>query len=75
MFNNYSMNKLKIVKTISYRLLSSTVGLIIIYSISGSFKAGALFSVLELIYKPVQYYFHERLWINAERKAMINDNA
>ena len=69
------MKKVKFVKTISYRLLSSAIGIIVIYFITGSFKAGAAFGMAEIFYKPVQYYIHELLWVRAERKAMLNDNA
>jgi uncharacterized membrane protein len=30
--------------------------------ISGSIKVGTAFGIAELIYKPVQYYLHERVW-------------
>jgi uncharacterized membrane protein len=30
--------------------------------ISGSIKVGAAFGVAELIYKPIQYFLHERFW-------------
>lgn len=51
-----------IAKTVSYRLLSTLVGFAIMVIISGSIKVGAAFGVAELIYKPVQYYIHERIW-------------
>lgn len=54
--------KRHIFKTITYRLLSSFVGFIVIYYLTGNVKAGGIFSVAELIYKPFQYYIHERLW-------------
>jgi uncharacterized membrane protein len=31
---------------------------------TGSIKAGTLFSVAELVFKPVLYYLHERVWFN-----------
>ena len=49
-------------KTLSYRLLSTLIGFIIMWLITGSIKVGAAFSIAELIYKPVQYYLHERIW-------------
>ena len=49
-------------KTISYRLLSTLIGFIIMWLITGSIKVGAVFSIAELVYKPVQYYLHERIW-------------
>ena len=29
---------------------------------SGSIKIGAAFGIVELVYKPIQYYIHERVW-------------
>lgn len=54
--------KRHIVKTISYRLVSTLIGFLIMWLVSGSIKVGAAFSIAELIYKPIQYYLHERLW-------------
>jgi len=51
-----------IAKTISYRILSTLIGFLLMWLISGSIKVGAAFGVAELIYKPIQYYFHERIW-------------
>lgn len=54
--------KRHILKTISYRVISTLIGFIIMYIVSGSVKIGATFSIVELIYKPIQYYIHERFW-------------
>lgn len=54
--------KRHIAKTISYRVVSTLIGFLIMWSVSGSIKIGAAFGVAELIYKPVQYYLHERVW-------------
>ena len=54
--------KRHIAKTVSYRLLSTLIGFTIMLIISGSVKIGAAFGVAELLYKPVQYYIHERIW-------------
>jgi len=51
-----------IAKTISYRVISTLIGFIIMWAISGSIKVGAAFGVAEIVYKPIQYYIHERLW-------------
>jgi uncharacterized membrane protein len=51
-----------IVKTISYRLISTAIGFITMWVISGSVKLGAAFGVAELLWKPIQYYIHERVW-------------
>lgn len=54
--------KRHIAKTISYRLVSTGIGFLIMWFVSGSVKIGAAFSIAELFYKPLQYYIHERIW-------------
>ena len=54
--------KRHIAKTISYRILSTLIGVLIMWWISGSIEIGATFGFVELVYKPVQYYIHERVW-------------
>lgn len=54
--------KRHIAKTISYRIVSTLIGFLIMWLVTGSLKVGATFSVAELIYKPIQYYIHERVW-------------
>ena len=49
-------------KTISYRIISTGIGFLVMWWASGSVKIGAAFGVVELIYKPLQYYIHERVW-------------
>ena len=55
-------NRRHIAKTISYRIISTGIGFTILYLASGSIKVGAAFSIAELLYKPIQYYIHERIW-------------
>jgi uncharacterized membrane protein len=55
-------SKRHLAKTISYRLLSSGVGFLIVWLSTGSVKVGATFTIAELVYKPIQYYVHERIW-------------
>lgn len=54
--------KRHIAKTISYRILSTLIGFLIMWWVSGSIKVGAAFGVAEMLYKPLQYYIHERIW-------------
>jgi len=49
-------------KTVTYRLISSAIGFLVVWALSNDIKTGAMFSVAELIYKPLQYYIHERIW-------------
>lgn len=62
-----------IAKTISYRIVSSGIGFAIMYMASGSLKIGALFSVAELVYKPIQYYIHERVWYRYVKYGLKKD--
>ena len=54
--------KRHLAKTISYRLISTGIGFLIMWAASGSIKIGAAFGVVELVYKPIQYYIHECVW-------------
>jgi uncharacterized membrane protein len=54
--------KRHIAKTISYRIISTLIGFTIMVLISGSVEVGSAFSIIELLYKPIQYYIHERIW-------------
>lgn len=54
--------KRHLAKTISYRILSTGIGFLAMWWASGSVKVGAAFGVVELLYKPIQYYIHERVW-------------
>jgi uncharacterized membrane protein len=54
--------KRHLAKTVSYRIVSTGIGFLIMYAVSGSIKIGAAFGIAELVYKPLQYYIHERIW-------------
>lgn len=54
--------KRHIAKTISYRIVSTTIGFLTMWVVTGSIKYGAAFGIAELLWKPIQYYIHERIW-------------
>lgn len=54
--------KRHLAKTISYRVISTMVGFSIMWVATGSIEFGAAFGIAELLYKPIQYYIHERVW-------------
>ena len=54
--------KRHIAKTISYRIVSTLIRFLIMWIVTGSVKIGAAFGFAELVYKPIQYYLHERVW-------------
>jgi len=64
--------KRHIAKTISYRFVSTTIGIVVVWVVSGSLKVGTAFGVAELVYKPVQYYMHERVWYKWIKYGLIN---
>jgi uncharacterized membrane protein len=66
--------KRHILKSISYRLVSTTMGFILVYFTTGSLKIGATFSFIELIYKPIQYYVHERVWYKFIKFGLKNED-
>ena len=53
--------KRHLAKTISYRVLSSTIGFLLMWLITGEIKIGLAFSFVEIIWKPLQYFIHERI--------------
>jgi len=63
--------KRHLAKTISYRIISTLVGFLIMWAVSGSITIGAAFGVAELVYKPLQYYIHERIWYRYIKYGLI----
>lgn len=55
-------SKRYLAKTISYRIISALIGFLIVWWVTGSLTFGVAFGVAELLYEPVQYYIHERIW-------------
>jgi uncharacterized membrane protein len=64
--------KRHIAKTISYRVISTTIGIVVVWFVSGSIKIGTAFGVAELVYKPIQYYIHERVWYKWIKYGLTN---
>jgi uncharacterized membrane protein len=54
--------KRHIVKTVSYRILSTAMGFIFMLTLTGNVQVSTAFSLVEILWKPVQYYVHERVW-------------
>jgi uncharacterized membrane protein len=71
------MNQIKVsakrhlAKTVSYRIVSTLIGFLIMWAVSGSITIGAAFGVAELVYKPIQYYIHERIWYRYIKYGLI----
>ena len=63
--------KRHLAKTVSYRIISTLIGFLIMWAVSGSVTIGAAFGVAELVYKPIQYYIHERIWYRYIKYGLI----
>ena len=55
-------SKRHIAKTITYRIISTGIGFLTMWLVTGSVKIGAAFGIIELVWKPIQYFIHERIW-------------
>jgi uncharacterized membrane protein len=64
--------KRHILKTISYRVISTAIGIVVVWGVSGSLKVGTAFGIAELVYKPIQYYIHERVWYKFIKYGLTN---
>jgi len=72
---NYKVTaKRHIAKTISYRVVSTGIGFAIMWWATGNITIGAAFGVAELIYKPIQYYIHERIWYRWIKFGLVGDS-
>ena len=53
--------KRHLLKTVSYRVVSSVIGFLVLWLFFG-IMVGVSFSLFELFFKPLLYYIHERIW-------------
>ena len=53
--------KRHLLKTVSYRVVSSIIGFLVLWLFFG-ITVGGSFSLFELFCKPLLYYIHERIW-------------
>jgi uncharacterized membrane protein len=53
--------KRHLLKTVSYRVVSSVIGFLVLWIFFG-ITVGVSFSLFELFFKPLLYYIHERIW-------------
>jgi uncharacterized membrane protein len=60
--DNKSATKRHLLKTISYRLMATTVTIGTAFVLGIDLKISALLGVGELVIKPIFYYLHERFW-------------
>lgn len=63
--------KRHLAKTISYRIISTLVGFLLMWWATGNVAFGAAFGVAELVIKPALYYGHERFWYRFIRFGLV----
>ncbi len=54
--------KRHVLKTISYRILGSSISIASAYFLVGSIEVASIIGVGELLLKPIIYFAHERVW-------------
>jgi uncharacterized membrane protein len=54
--------KRHILKTITYRILGTSFTILVAFLIGGSLEVASLLGLSELLFKPLLYFFHERVW-------------
>jgi uncharacterized membrane protein len=54
--------KRHLLKTISYRIVSSSIGFVLFFIATDNFKFSASFTIAEFLYKPIVYFLHERFF-------------
>ena len=53
-------------KALSYRLLGSSMSLIVVYVLTGNFVLSGAVGFADLVLKTLGYYVHERIWARIE---------
>ena len=62
-------------KTASFAVVHFTVAFSVAYLISGSLLVGGVIALVEPMINTVAYYFHEKLWQNSARFALLYESA
>ena len=61
-------NVLSTAKTITYRIISTVTTFTTIFAFTNSIKDSSIMTLIFTLYKPVQFWIHERLWLVWERR-------
>ena len=56
------MNKVSVLKTISYRVIATISTMVIAYMFTGSIGISFGIGVVEVMFKTMLYFFHEEIW-------------
>ncbi|RSY88015.1 DUF2061 domain-containing protein [Sphingomonas koreensis] len=61
-----------LLKTLTYLAVHLTVGFSVAYAFTGSLALAGGIALIEPFINAVAFFFHEKAWKNAERKAAID---
>ena len=75
--------KIQLLKTISWTVISATVTTLIGWTVTGSLVIGLSVGIADRVIKTVLYYIHERIWhkkykaakVEAKKDALINSDS
>lgn len=56
------LNYNKLIKSICYRIVSSTITVLISFFITGNFKVGLSIGLIDLVFKITNYYYFDLIW-------------
>ena len=57
-------------KTITFAIMHFSVAFAVAYLLTGSLLIGGLMALVEPAINTVAFYFHEKVWLHAERSAL-----
>jgi uncharacterized membrane protein len=58
----------RILKTITWRSLSTLTTFLVAYVVTGSVKYGGYIALIEVAIKSIEYWYHEHIWDKYTRK-------
>jgi len=64
------VTRIQLLKAVSYRVLSSALGFVVLFATTGSIKLSGGYGLFELAGKPLLYFFHEKGWEGPLKRAM-----
>lgn len=56
------LNYNKLIKSVCYRIISSTITILISFFITGNFKVGLSIGLIDLVFKITNYYYFDLIW-------------
>jgi uncharacterized membrane protein len=65
---------LSLKKTTTYAVMHMVVAIAVAYVLSGSWTTALAIGLIEPVVQTVCYFFHERVWHRAEKRAKVHDH-